>query len=87
MGAEGPFRIVLIGPESTGKTRLAGDLAERYGVPWSPEYAREYVEGREGPSSTPTWSPSGRARSPERTRRWPRRGATGSPSSCSTPTS
>ena len=49
MGAEGPLRIVLIGPESTGKTRLAGKLAERYGVPWSPEYVREYVEGREDP--------------------------------------
>jgi NadR type nicotinamide-nucleotide adenylyltransferase len=38
------LRVVLIGPESTGKTRLASDLAERYGVPWAPEYAREYVE-------------------------------------------
>jgi NadR type nicotinamide-nucleotide adenylyltransferase len=42
----GSFRVVLIGPESTGKTRLAEDLGERYGVPWSPEFAREYVEGR-----------------------------------------
>ena len=41
---EQPLRVVLLGPESTGKTRLAGDLAERYGVPWSPEYARAYVE-------------------------------------------
>ncbi len=39
------LRITLIGPECTGKTRLAGDLADHYGVPWSPEYAREYVEG------------------------------------------
>jgi NadR type nicotinamide-nucleotide adenylyltransferase len=37
-------RVVLIGPESTGKTWLAGDLAALYGVPWSREYAREYVE-------------------------------------------
>ena len=44
-----PLRVVLIGPESTGKTRLAGDLAERYGVPWAPEYAREYVEARKEP--------------------------------------
>jgi NadR type nicotinamide-nucleotide adenylyltransferase len=39
-----PRRVVLIGPESTGKTWLARDLAAHYAVPWSPEYAREYVE-------------------------------------------
>jgi len=44
-----PLRVVLIGPESTGKTRLASDLSVHYDVPWSPEYAREYVEGRKGP--------------------------------------
>ena len=44
-----PLRVVLIGPESTGKTRLASDLAVHYDVPWSPEYVREYVEGRKGP--------------------------------------
>ena len=39
-----PVRVVLIGPESTGKTRLAERLAAHYVAPWSPEYAREYVE-------------------------------------------
>jgi len=39
-----PWRIVLIGPECTGKTWLAQDLASHYGVPWSEEYARIFVE-------------------------------------------
>jgi NadR type nicotinamide-nucleotide adenylyltransferase len=38
----------LIGPECTGKTWLAGELAMHYEVPWSPEYAREYAESRSG---------------------------------------
>lgn len=37
-------RICLIGPESTGKTELAGELSRRLGIPWVPEYAREYAE-------------------------------------------
>ena len=44
-----PPRVVLIGPESTGKSWLAGELAALYGVPWSREYAREYVERRAAP--------------------------------------
>ena len=39
-----PLRVVLIGPECTGKTWLAGELGARYGVPVAPEHAREYVD-------------------------------------------
>ena len=38
------LRVVLIGPECTGKTWLAQELAERYRVPWSPEFARRFVD-------------------------------------------
>lgn len=36
-------KIVIIGPESTGKSTLAEQLAERYQTVWVPEYAREYL--------------------------------------------
>ena len=38
------MRIGIIGPESTGKTTLAKELAEKYNGTYVPEYAREYVE-------------------------------------------
>ncbi len=38
------MRIGIIGPESTGKTTLAKELAEKYHGTYVPEYAREYVE-------------------------------------------
>ncbi len=38
-----PLRIVLIGPECTGKTSLATRLAAHYRAPCSAEFAREYV--------------------------------------------
>ena len=37
-------RIVIYGPESTGKTTLANDLANHYKTEWVPEYAREYLQ-------------------------------------------
>ena len=36
-------RIVIIGPESTGKSTLCQQLAEHYDTQWCPEYAREYL--------------------------------------------
>lgn len=39
-----PKRILILGPESTGKSTLAEDLATYYGEPWVPEFAREYLE-------------------------------------------
>ncbi len=38
-------KIVLIGPESTGKTTLAQQLASYYETVWVQEYAREYIAG------------------------------------------
>lgn len=37
-------KVVLFGPESTGKTTLATQLAEHYNTEWVPEYAREYLQ-------------------------------------------
>ncbi len=37
-------KIVIIGPESTGKSTLAKQLAEHYNTLWVPEFAREYLE-------------------------------------------
>ncbi len=37
-------RIVLFGPESTGKTTLAIQLAKHYNTVWVEEYARPYLQ-------------------------------------------
>ncbi len=41
-------RIAITGPESTGKSELAKQLAEHYKTVWVPEYARQYLEKRNG---------------------------------------
>jgi NadR type nicotinamide-nucleotide adenylyltransferase len=37
-------KIVIIGPESAGKSTLCEKLASHYQTLWAPEYAREYLE-------------------------------------------
>jgi NadR type nicotinamide-nucleotide adenylyltransferase len=44
-----PKRILILGPESTGKSTLAEKLAEHYAEPWVPEVAREYLEQLDRP--------------------------------------
>jgi NadR type nicotinamide-nucleotide adenylyltransferase len=41
-------RIVVFGPESTGKTTLARRLAAHYGTVWVPEWAREHLDPQGG---------------------------------------
>lgn len=36
-------KIVILGPESTGKSTLCEQLASHYNTLWCPEYAREYL--------------------------------------------
>jgi NadR type nicotinamide-nucleotide adenylyltransferase len=36
-------KIVVIGPESTGKSTLCAALAQHYHTDWVPEFAREYL--------------------------------------------
>ncbi len=38
------IKVVLFGPESTGKTTLSRQLAEHYNTVWAPEYARKYLQ-------------------------------------------
>jgi NadR type nicotinamide-nucleotide adenylyltransferase len=41
-------RIAITGPESTGKTMLAQQLAEHFQTVWVPEFARTYLDARGG---------------------------------------
>lgn len=38
------IKIALFGPESTGKTTLAKQLADHYKTEWVPEFARDYLQ-------------------------------------------
>ena len=40
------IKIVLFGPESTGKTTISLQLAEHYNTVWAPEYARKYLQNK-----------------------------------------
>lgn len=40
------IKVVLFGPESTGKTTLSKQLARHYNSVWVPEYAREYLQNK-----------------------------------------
>ena len=36
-------KIVILGPESTGKSTLCAALAKHYNTSWCPEYARQFL--------------------------------------------
>jgi NadR type nicotinamide-nucleotide adenylyltransferase len=40
------IKVVLFGPESTGKTTISMQLAEHYNTVWAPEYARVYLQNK-----------------------------------------
>lgn len=40
------LKIVLFGPESTGKTTLAKELANFFNTEWVPEFMREYLQNK-----------------------------------------
>ncbi len=39
------IKVAITGPESTGKSTLAEQLATHYGTVWVPEFARTYIAG------------------------------------------
>jgi NadR type nicotinamide-nucleotide adenylyltransferase len=43
------LKIAITGPESTGKSMLAEQLAEHYHTVWVPEYAREFINNLDRP--------------------------------------
>jgi NadR type nicotinamide-nucleotide adenylyltransferase len=53
-------RVVLIGPESSGKTSIASALSAEFGAPWTPEAAREFAAWSSVPLSADTVDPIAR---------------------------
>lgn len=53
-------RVVLIGPESSGKTSIASALSAELGAPWTPEAAREFAAWSSIPLSADTVEPIAR---------------------------
>ena len=45
------LKIAVTGPESTGKSALCEALAAHYKTNWVPEFARDYLEGKQPPYS------------------------------------
>lgn len=39
--------VAVVGAECSGKTTLAAQLAQRFGVPWVPEFSRVYLAGKD----------------------------------------
>lgn len=44
-----PVKIAILGPESTGKSTLAEELASFFDTVWVPEYARHYLPALDHP--------------------------------------
>ncbi len=42
-------KIVITGPESSGKSKLAAQLADAFGKVWVPEFARQYLDDLDRP--------------------------------------
>ncbi|WP_264512273.1 DUF4301 family protein [Flavobacterium sp. N1719] len=51
------LRIAFYGPESTGKSTIAAQLAEAFDTVWTPEFARDYLQDK--------WNESGEICQPE----------------------
>ena len=53
--SEPVLRVCCVGPESSGTTTLAQQLASHYGTVWVPEYGRDYTEARKVAGAKYEW--------------------------------